>query len=65
MDVLACTKRNALNVLQEPGGWESSDMVRRYAHLAADHLIDYAENIASKDTIMAQNENVQKLRLVK
>ncbi|HEY2464885.1 MAG TPA: site-specific integrase [Steroidobacteraceae bacterium] len=27
-----------LFVLQELGGWESVEMVRRYAHLAADHL---------------------------
>ena len=27
-----------LFALQELGGWESAEMVRRYAHLAADHL---------------------------
>ena len=27
-----------LSVLQELGGWESSEMVRRYAHLSAEHL---------------------------
>jgi integrase len=27
-----------LNALQELGGWESVDLVRRYAHLAPDHL---------------------------
>jgi hypothetical protein len=27
------------------GGWESQDMVRRYAHLAADHLSPYAERL--------------------
>ena len=32
-----------LFALQELGGWESSEMVRRYAHLAADHLAPYAE----------------------
>ncbi len=31
-----------LHVLQELGGWESVSMVRRYAHLAADHLAPYA-----------------------
>lgn len=30
-----------LNVLQELGGWESSEMVRRYAHLSTVHLADY------------------------
>ena len=28
-----------LFALQELGGWESAEMVRRYAHLAADHLL--------------------------
>ena len=31
-----------LNVLQEMGGWECAEMVRRYAHLAAEHLADHA-----------------------
>ena len=34
-----------LFALQELGGWESSEMVRRYAHLAADHLAPYAEGL--------------------
>lgn len=36
-----------LFALQEMGGWESPDMVRRYAHLAADHLSPYAERLCS------------------
>lgn len=32
-----------LHVLQELGGWETVDMVRRYAHLAAEHTAHYAE----------------------
>jgi integrase len=32
-----------LFALQELGGWASTEMVRRYAHLAADHLAPYAE----------------------
>jgi len=35
-----------LFVLQEPGGWESVEMVRRYAHLAADHLAPFAERLS-------------------
>jgi integrase len=31
-----------LNVLQELGGWESPQMVRRYAHFSASHLAAYA-----------------------
>lgn len=37
-----------LSVLQEMGGWESVDMVRRYAHLAPNHLSEHARHI---DTI--------------
>ncbi|AMK75402.1 MULTISPECIES: tyrosine-type recombinase/integrase [Methylomonas] len=37
-----------LNVLQELGGWSSYDMVLRYAHLAPDHLSDYANNVSLK-----------------
>lgn len=32
-----------LHVLQELGGWESIEMVRRYAHFSADHLAEYAD----------------------
>ncbi len=33
-----------LHVLQELGGWESVEMVRRYAHLSVDHLASYVGN---------------------
>ena len=36
-----------LFALQELGGWESIEMVRRYAHLAADHLAPYAERLSA------------------
>jgi integrase len=36
-----------LFALQELGGWESAEMVRRYAHLAADHLAPYAERLCA------------------
>jgi integrase len=42
-----------LHVLQELGGWETASMVRRYAHLAADHLAAYAGKVsmvATNDT---------------
>lgn len=35
-----------LNVLQELGGWESAEMVKRYAHLSGEHLRKYVENSA-------------------
>jgi len=34
-----------LHVLQELGGWESAQMVRRYAHFSADHLAAYADRL--------------------
>ncbi len=34
-----------LFALQEMGGWESAEMVRRYAHLAANHLSPYADSL--------------------
>ena len=33
------------HILQELGGWETALMVRRYAHLSAEHLAMYAEKI--------------------
>ena len=35
-----------LNFLQELGGWESSDMVRRYAHLSSEHLAGYVDRLS-------------------
>lgn len=34
-----------LSALQEMGGWESIEMVRRYAHLAPNHLTEHAKQI--------------------
>lgn len=35
-----------LNILQELGGWNTYEMVLRYAHLAPEHLAGYAANIS-------------------
>lgn len=43
-----------LHVLQEMGGWESFEMVRRYGHLSSEHLAPFASNIGLHDTNMAQ-----------
>jgi hypothetical protein len=32
-----------LHVMQELGGWESPEMVRRYAHFTAEHLAPCAD----------------------
>ena len=34
-----------LEVLKELGGWESLEMVMRYAHLGSGHLLEHAERI--------------------
>jgi integrase len=36
-----------LHALQELGGWESAEMVRRYAHYAAEHLAPYADRLCA------------------
>lgn len=35
-----------LHALQELGGWETAEMVRRYAHFASAHLAEHAEKLA-------------------
>lgn len=34
-----------LHVLQELGGWSDASMVRKYAHLSANHLMEYADQL--------------------
>lgn len=36
-----------LHALQELGGWESPEMVRRYAHFSAEHLAPYADRLCA------------------
>lgn len=43
-----------LFALQELAGWETERMVRRYAHLAAEHLAGWAGNTESHGTNTAQ-----------
>ncbi|MGF6561473.1 integrase [Erwinia aphidicola] len=56
-----------LSALQEMGGWESIEMVRRYAHLAPNHLTEHARKIdallAPDDTNTTQGENQAGLRI--
>ncbi|HYA58847.1 MAG TPA: tyrosine-type recombinase/integrase, partial [Burkholderiaceae bacterium] len=44
-----------LFALQELGGWESAEMVRRYAHLAADHLAPYTERLCALRVVEDQS----------
>jgi integrase len=43
-----------LFALQEMGGWSSAKMVRRYAHLAADHLAPYAEKLCRRLAVVPE-----------
>jgi hypothetical protein len=43
-----------LFALQELGGWQSPEMVRRYAHVAADHLAPYAERLGAVRAVAAE-----------
>ena len=44
-----------LFALQELGGWESAEMVRRYAYMAADHLAPYAERLCAVRAVEDEN----------
>lgn len=53
-----------LHALQELGGWETSEMVRKYAHFSAEHLAPYADRLCAlrlvgsgQGTEMAHPEN--------
>lgn len=56
-----------LSVLQEMGGWESIEMVRRYAHLAPNHLTEHARKIdeifGNNDTNTTQESNQAGLKI--
>ncbi len=52
-----------LHILKELGGWSSFDMVQRYAHLAPEHLAEYANNSSASCKIVAE-ENKLKLKVV-
>lgn len=45
-----------LMVLKELGGWETIEMVQKYAHLAPTHLAHHANNV----TFMARDDEQEK-----
>ena len=47
-----------LHVLQELGAWESVEMVRRYAHLSSDHLVEYVDRVSTTKTVRESEERV-------
>lgn len=46
-----------LHVLQELGGWESVEMVRRYAHLSSEHLAGYVDRLSALQVVGSQSES--------
>ena len=53
-----------LFTLKELGGWETLEMVKKYAHLNADNLLEHANNIEFNGTFTAQSKSVTHLKLV-
>ncbi len=51
-----------LQVLKELGGWSSYDMVLKYAHLAPDHLSNFANNVNGIVAKSVAADNVTKLK---
>ncbi len=54
-----------LSALQEMGGWESIEMVKRYAHLAPSHLKEHAMKIDALFGEDVPNMSHQLLEVVK
>ena len=52
-----------LHVLQELGGWESADMVRRYAHLMSEHLAPYVERFSQFGVVRPDGSVTKPLRI--
>jgi hypothetical protein len=45
-----------LHVLQELGGWETAEMVRRYAHLSSEHPVEYAQRMSGGLKVVQQGK---------
>lgn len=44
-----------LHVLQELGGWESVEIVRRYAHMSGEHLVEYVTSMTESSRSVVTN----------
>lgn len=53
-----------LFTLKELGGWETLEMVKKYAHLNADHLLEHANKVEFYGTFTAHETKNQNLRFV-
>jgi len=47
----------SLHVLQELGGWESVEMVRRYAHLSSEHLAGYVDRLSALRAVGEESDS--------
>lgn len=47
-----------LSDLQEMGAWSTGEMVKRYAHLTAGHLVEHAERITVNTKVSQSNVSV-------
>ena len=48
------------HALQELGGWECAEMVRKCAHLSSDHLAEYADRMSGTLKLVKEDEAVEK-----
>jgi len=48
-----------LHVLQELGGWETAEMVRRYAHLSSEHLAQYVDRFSPLRVVAREVSTIQ------
>ena len=54
-----------LHVLQELGGWESAEMVRKYAHLSTVHLTEYVDRVSSLRLVVSEGVATNQLHAQK
>jgi integrase len=52
-----------LHVLQELGGWECVEMVRKYAHLSSDHLAEYVDRLSALKEVGTERDESATIRL--
>jgi beta-glucosidase/6-phospho-beta-glucosidase/beta-galactosidase len=54
-----------LHVLQELGGWEWVEMVRKYAHLSTAHLTEYVDRVSQLTLVASEGVATVGLRAQK
>ncbi|MDO9243391.1 MAG: tyrosine-type recombinase/integrase [Rhodocyclaceae bacterium] len=53
-----------LHVLRELGGWECMEMVRKYAQLSSDHLVDFVDRLSDlKQGVGSSREKIATFQL--